>query len=383
MPTIALGENWQTRTTAEAAGSIFSCAVGNHGAQTVVPKAGNQYIAAGSGVVLDGGGATQYAFNIGDNTALIDVILQGLTIKRYNPAAQFGMVKASNNAGSVGALGWQLLNCDLSESSYAGVRVGYGMRIIGGSIHHNGVIGYLGRGGTDFLMEDVDVSYNNTNYNSYGNEAGGGKLILSTNAAFRRVHGHHNNGYCLWTDFDNIGTLYEYNNVHDNGGGGINHELSQAAIIRYNTVRRNGFQGAPLAYPIVTWNNWLFHAGIQNQNSRDVEVHDNIVEDNARGIVGIMQDRSGSGPGFELEDFFVHHNDVRITSKAPGNNGHRNVCGLGQDVGDQTYYTARNNRFENNRYKVAAALGGASLKCFTWLDAEKTFAEWQAVGQDL
>ena len=65
----------------------------------------------------------------------------------------------------------------------------------------------------------------------------------------------------------------------DNRDAGIWHEVSYDAIIRYNTVERNGGTTAP---------DWLQAGGINVTNSPNVQVYGNTVLDNANGI-GVMQ----------------------------------------------------------------------------------------------
>ena len=95
---------------------------------------------------------------------------------------------------------------------------------------------------------------------------------------------HDNNGPGLWTDIDNINTLYENNIVEGNSGAGIFHEISYSATIRNNQVRGNGFRNR----------GWLWEGGIMVAGSQGVEIYGNILEDNYNGITLIQQDR-GSG----------------------------------------------------------------------------------------
>ena len=91
----------------------------------------------------------------------------------------------------------------------------------------------------------------------------------------------------MWTDIDNIHTLYEDNVVVHNGMGGISHEISYQAIIRNNTLIGNGADDP---------RSWWWGNEIQIQNSQNVEVYGNRVEmtGGGNGIVMIHQDR-GSG----------------------------------------------------------------------------------------
>ena len=65
----------------------------------------------------------------------------------------------------------------------------------------------------------------------------------STNVTFRNNFVHHNQGDGIWYDSDNTGALIEGNRVEDNARNGIFYEASIGAIIRNNTIRRNGDTG--------------------------------------------------------------------------------------------------------------------------------------------
>ena len=120
---------------------------------------------------------------------------------------------------------------------------------------------------------------------------------------------HHNRGPGLWTDINNIHTLYENNTVEDNERGGIFHEISYDATIRNNTSRRNG-TGKDFPY-------WTTGAGIEIVSSRNVEVHGNTLEDNWQGITGLDDHRgTGNAGPYTLINLNVHDNVV--TSRVDG-----------------------------------------------------------------
>jgi parallel beta-helix repeat protein len=131
---------------------------------------------------------------------------------------------------------------------------------------------------------------------------------------------HHNHGPGLWTDINNINTLYEDNRIEDNDWRGIFHEISYHAVIRNNIVRRNGFYNPAGAVGAVDG------AGILISSSPDVEVYCNTVEDNRSGITGQETDRvstSSYGP-HNLTGLYVHDNSVKQTDGGRGwNRGHR------------------------------------------------------------
>src|SRR5206468_745400 len=125
------------------------------------------------------------------------------------------------------------------------------------------------------LVADSELAYNN--YAGYDStwEAGGAKFCWSRNLTIRHNWAHHNAGKGLWTDGNNIGTVYDSNTASDNTDHGIFHEISYDAVIRNNTAQRNG------------WN------GILVSSSPNVEIYGNTVGSNGRTQILGRQDYAG------------------------------------------------------------------------------------------
>ena len=221
-----------------------------------------------------------------------------------------------------------------------GIRIGTKFRLNGGSYSHNGQLG-VGGLGTDSVIENVEIAYNNYAGFSAAWEAGGSKFWRAENLTVRRSCVHHNDGPGLWTDKDNKNTLYEHNKVFENTGDGIKHEISFSATIRNNLVVRNGSHK----------DNWLWGSQILVQNSNDVVVRDNIVEIAAgfgNGIGVINQDRDRDrDPGWQgayiAKDNRIFNN--RITHLGP-----RGRNGLVADHIRDWFHSAGNNKFDKNTY---------------------------------
>jgi parallel beta-helix repeat protein len=368
------GQSLQAAVDGNPAGTTFILKAGTHQNQTVVPKRGNSFIGE-QGTVMDGGLVKNWAFRTpsgATGSAVPDsVTIRGIKITRYIPLRQYGAIMAGGDAANENANDWTVADCEISYNPVgAGIRVGNRMKILRNNIHHNGQIGMIGAFGADILIEGNEIAYNNTDGYTMGDEAGGFKITQSTGLIVRNNRSHHNQGPGMWTDYDNINVLYENNLVEDNASAGIFHEISQAAVIRNNTVRRNGLGNY----------SWLYGAGIQVSTSRNVEVYANTVEENARGIVGIMQNRGTSARYglMETANLYVHDNRVTMSVVATDANGHGNVTGFSTDNGDNSYYTSKNNRFVNNNYIL-----GTAPKYFTWQNQQLTEAQWQAYGQDV
>jgi len=157
-----------------------------------------------------------------------------------------------------------------------------------------------------------------------------------------------------------VGLLYEDNLVEDNHWAGIFHEISYTAVIRNNTIRRNGFLDP---------RGWYWRAGILIAASSDVEISGNTVDDNANGIIAIQQDRGSGALGPRLvKNLWVHDNRVLMRT---------GQTGVVTDTGDVAVFTTRGNRFDRNSYYL-----GQNTRYFVWLKDDRTVAEWQAFGQD-
>jgi hypothetical protein len=370
---ISPGQNIQAAVDAHPEGTTFRLKSGTYQNQTVIPKSGNSFIGE-PGTIMDGGLVTSYAYRVPNSSGSAvpdNITIQRIKITRYSPKFHFGAILAGGDAENENSDNWVIADCEISHNiTGAGIRLGNRTQVLRNHIHHNGQIGMVGVFGDDILIEGNEFAYNNTDGYSLGNEAGGFKVAQSSGLVVRGNWSHHNQGPGMWTDFDNVNALYEDNLVEDNATAGIFHETSQAAVIRNNVVRRNGF----------SFHSWLYGGGIQISTSKNVEIYGNTVEENARGIVGIMQTRASS-PVYgrpSLENLYVHDNTVRMTVVATTPEGHGNVSGISTDQGDESYYSSRGNRFENNHYIL-----GRAPKYFTWHNRELTEAEWQALGLDV
>jgi parallel beta-helix repeat protein len=284
-----------------------------------------------------------------------DVTIAGLTIEKYASDAQSGAIDGANGPG------WTVEDNVIRWNHGAGVSLGPAMRVLDNHVLSNG---QLGVGGGDnyagIVIQGNEIAYNNEAGFNPAWEAGGTKFWATTNLLVRGNFVHHNRGLGLVADNDNNGMLYENNIVEDNHWAGIFHEISYAAVIRNNTVRRNGFSDP---------RGWYWGAGIAIAASPDVEVYGNLVEDNANGIVAIQQDRGvgALGPWLIL-NLWVHDNRVRM---------HVGQTGLVTDTGDMAIFRSRNNHFDRNSYFL-----GAEARYFTWMDDDRTEAEWRSYGQD-
>jgi hypothetical protein len=279
------------------------------------------------------------------------VHVKGLTIEKFSTPAQDSCVGGWESGLFEGNEVRFCHGIGVSARSHEIVRYNW--------IHDMGEMGVSSPASTGAVFEDNEISYNNTMGFYVGWEAGGSKFAGTTRLRVTGNRVHHNIGSGLWTDGDNIHTVYVGNIVTRNSTDGIVHEISFDATIRNNRIRFNGV-GAP-----GTW----WGAGILVAASSNVEIRGNSLKGNKRSILLLAQDR-GSGPhgSYILRDNDVVHNIVR----RPRSNGLRL-----DGVSDLSYYTSRGNRFQYNTYYL-----GASTSPFYWMNDHIDRRRWVGYGQD-
>ena len=287
-----------------------------------------------------------------------EVTIRDLVIEKYAVPAQEGAIDSRRHVDDrVGGANWVIRGNVVRWNHGVGIATTTGALVEQNVVYENGQLGLAAKG-EGVTITGNEIFGNNTAGFSPGWEAGGSKFTFTSGLLVEDNTVHGNAGPGLWTDIDNIDTVYRRNIVTDNEGIGILHEISYDAIIADNEVNGNGF----------AFDSWLWGAGIAISTSVNVEVFDNIVDGNADGIVGVHQDRSDAPASYgplRLENLSVHDNVVT------GNGG---WTGIGQDVGDNSVFTSRNNRFYDNVYEQEG-------KHFFWLNEPHTYEEWQALGQ--
>ncbi|MET0565543.1 MAG: right-handed parallel beta-helix repeat-containing protein [Acidimicrobiia bacterium] len=351
---LPIGVSWNPIIAAESAGTTFVVESGVHYGQTANLKHGDALVGQ-PGAVMDGRNVTDWA--VQPNRAN-NVTVKGLEIRNYSPDDQYAPITARTYGGAAAGIGWTVENCDLHHNSYSGLALSEGSIARNNRIHDNGVIGievsWVRSSGA--LVEGNEIYRNNTTgaYEYY--EAGGSKFGDTENLIVRGNFVHDNNGPGLWTDTDNVNTLYENNVVEGNSGAGIFHEISYSATIRNNQVRGNGFRSR----------GWLWEGGIMIAGSQNVEISGNVVQDNYNGITLIQQDRGSGALGpYLLRNVSVHDNTVIRSGRT----------GAAQDVGEHSIFTTRNITFQNNDYENVAG--------FSWADRWLAWSQWRGYGMDL
>ncbi|MBA3497520.1 MAG: right-handed parallel beta-helix repeat-containing protein [Gemmatimonadales bacterium] len=293
--------------------------------------------------------------------AAASVTIRALIIEKYANPFTYGAILA-------GGSGWLIENNQVRYNHGIGIETGDLTTARGNTVLRNLQLG-MGGTGNGALIDNNEVAYtNNPQMIEYGWSAGGTKWHGTQNLTVKGNFIHHNKGPGLWTDIDNIYTLFEYNRVEDNARFGIYHEISYDAIIRYNTSARNGTDFPPTDLGIRG-------GGIAIRGSRNVQAYGNTLTDNRSGF-DIAQPlfRTGKFGVYEVRNLDVHDNTVRIP---------RNLSGFTVASNDPSFYTSKNNRFRNNTYYL-----GSQARPFFWYKSSAskqdslTITEWKAAGQD-
>ena len=298
---------------------------------------------AGAAAIRDGG--------------ISGVTVQNVVIEKFGNPASSGALQGGQN--------WTVLDNLITNNHGAGLHVEPGMVARGNTITRNGELGIHGGGsGAPIIVENNEISFNNTAAYSWTWEAGGMKFVRTDGLQFRNNVVNNNYGPGVWLDIDNVKVLVEGNTVTNNISTGIYHEIGGSAVIRNNTARGNGTQELV--------QNRVFGAGILIGESFDVEVYGNIVEGNRAGITAVQRNR-GFGPlgPREVRNLYVHDNRVQQSAGL--------AAGLQvlDNMGDSAY-TIKRNRWENNTY----TLGSISGQHFMWYSTMIPLSRWRSYGHD-
>ena len=293
--------------------------------------------------------STPFAF-YGTTGGTSGVTISGLVIERFANLAQSGAISAYSSSG------WTIEDNEIRSNHGCGIWSGSGALVKGNFVHHNGQLGLCGRGDS-MVVEDNEIAFNNTKDFDPRWEAGGSKWVNTTDLIVRGNHSHDNYGPGLWTDINNLDVLYESNLIEDNENEGILHEISYGALIRDNTIRRNGLTAAKD----------VAGSGIAISTSRDVTVTGNSIAGNRNGILLRSDDRGTGTHGlYLLENVVVTGNRIRMT---------RGFTGVLGNAGGSSIYSGVT--FEDNTYRVTK-----KLKAFRWRDRFLTLKGWRSQGND-
>ena len=293
-----------------------------------------------------------------------DVRVADLVLEEAANEAQVGAIenrRVTQEAGS----GWRIVDNEVRLNHGVGIGFGDATVVRDNQIHHQGQLGF-GASGVGSVVSNNEISFNGTAGYSAEWEAGGSKLWMTERQTLTHNYVHDNMGPGLWADGGNMDTTYAYNEIVDNRGAGIQHEISYDATITHNEIIGNGRRHK----------GWAWDAGIQIQSSGGtglIEVAHNTVKGNANGITLLdsghrrRDDPTPHGPHV-VQNVWVHDNTVTMRDGE--------TTGAVQDTGDPGIFTTGHNRFDANRYH----LDSLTEPHFSWGDEDLGWRSWRGLG---
>jgi hypothetical protein len=361
---ISPGSNVQSVVNAHSAGTTYCLASGTYTQQKIVPRSGDTYIGI-KGATLDGQNIAVHAFS----GAAVGATIKNLIIKNYNTASQDGAI---NNRQYGYGSNWVIANDEISNNSASGILVNDGTSVVANYLHNNAQEGYSARG-TGITFTDNEIANNNpTGAFDPSNEAGGGKAWATINLIMEYNYSHDNHGPGLWTDTDNQGTVYEYNDVENNWEGGIEHEFSWDATIAHNLVKNNGNS--------MYCSGDIWCSGIEIKSSGGVNgkiidvLNNTIVSNNLSGAVALISEDSSTtglyGPCL-VQNVHVHNNNANMSV------GGYNGATISSSSNEPGLYSSQGNSFNGDAYT------GAGSNAFEWNNNNGNFSFFQSQSQEM
>jgi hypothetical protein len=287
-----------------------------------------------------------------------NVTIKGLTIEKYAVPAQDGPISGG---------GWTIESNEIRLNHGGGIHLNSSQVIKSNYIHHNGQEGLTGSG-SNVLIENNEIAFNNSLGFDFNWEAGGTKFSNMTNLVVQGNYVHDNKGPAFSLDGQTYNWTIQGNRTSGNYVAGILDEISYDGIARYNVIENDASYPGK-ATPTMWWS-----CGIRIDASPNAQIYGNTLIDNANGICAVSNSRgSGNRGAFEVLNLSAHNN-VIVQNSGSASGAVAN-SGLYMDV-----YTSWNNHWTSNTYKLANSLaytwqGGSS---YVNLDS----AQWQSFGQD-
>ncbi len=266
-----------------------------------------------------------------------NVTIQNLVIEKYDSPAQSGAIMGGQN--------WTVKDSEVRLNYGVGIKLQDNSKIVGNSVHDNGQMG-LGGSGANILVDSNEIAHN-----GYWSgidvlwEGGGFKFTRTDGLVVTNNFSHDNNGYGMWTDINNIHTLYANNLIEHNTAAGISHEISYDATIRDNVLIDNGAQDP---------RSWWWGNEIQIQNSSNVDIYGNKIDmtGGSNGIVLIQQNRGTGTYGPWLTTGNTVHDNIIVDHGGAGRDGF-----IGGVTDYQQSTMLNNNTWSNNQYYMADSSG--------------------------
>jgi hypothetical protein len=297
-----------------------------------------------------------------------NVTFDGIEAKHAaTPRGDFGAIYSrSAGAGNV-----VIKNSDLSYAHSVVVNLATGTnpnRVENSHIHHGGELGISQFLGAVSIVGN-EIYENNTQGFDPNYEAGGIKNFRLSDEQIKNNHVHHNNGWGVWCDFECSGGDKSNNKIHHNSEGGLFHEISlvpgAGVSIHHNDIWENG------------WDASQGGAGLEVNNSTNVDIYENIIAWNATGFRATRSDRS---EGTDFRNVTVHDNYIANkdyeTMTEDGTSSRQGQANAWYDwVDGVSLYSVASGNGGANKYYYPDAENSAygRYKCRDWSHSLSTF----------
>jgi parallel beta-helix repeat protein len=228
-----------------------------------------------------------------------NVTVKNLAVEKYNSPVQSGAIQGNQN--------WTIQDNEVRLNYGVGIVALDKSKIIGNYVHDNGQMGLGGSG--DHIRVEANEIANNSFWSGIdpGWEGGGFKFADTNGLIVQNNYSHDNNGSGMWTDWNNINTLYENNVIVHNAKSGIHVEASYNTIIRNNVLIGNG------AVDFKEYG-WLWADQILIHNSKNVEIYGNKIDMTGANGIGLVEQNRNDDPGragpFVTTGNYIHDNII-------------------------------------------------------------------------
>ena len=321
---VPVGWSMQEVADSQPPGARIYVEAGTHLRQSVVPKAGQEFVGE-PGAIMDGLGVTGYAFT----GSAPDVVLRGLEVRNYTSGTDKGAIHAEGS-------GWLIDQCEVYNNAWVGVSVIGGATVRNSYIHHNNSHGIFVDGGWGVTIRDNEIAYNNDDQSASSTtveNASGAKFYNTTNLSVTGNHVHDNRGRGLWSYKVNDGTTYSGNTIADNWWAGIFHDESPDLTATANTITGNGFKANA--------DDKFYHGAIQITGP-GATVTNNTISGNHNAVVVV---------GYGLDDKGLTATGTTITGNTITNSGNTGIV----TNGSTTVFTT--STIDNNDYAYSNTAG--------------------------
>jgi parallel beta helix pectate lyase-like protein len=313
-----------------------------------------------------------YSIAFGDQNKATGVIVQNLTIEKYDAPWQRFAIEAGS--------GWLVQDNEVRWNYGGGIQTnGSGALVKGNYIHDMGQNGVGSHFTINSTFDSNEIAHNGYwSGASFDWECGGGKMWSTTGLNYKNNYSHDNYGPGIWFDTNNYQGIIDGNRIINNKGNGIFWEVSYDGTISHNVVMYNG---------ALEWSRqggtWLWGANILISTSPNVEIYGNKIDGTGTGanLISLVQNnRSGDHGGhgtYQTTNTYVHDNIITDKDKnlsySVGDGSH--IAGNLGGVADynRAGFFGDNNRWVNNRYFMPEINNR-----FWWNDVGNTFAQWKA-----